>query len=143
MLKPFIAKTFANAIWRLEIDELSSIMAIELRNQPEKEVSFAAINLQTGELYFEDYKTPERWLTGIEAVYDGVLLLHHYKHESGPEHKAIVAINITTQKELWSNYSLAFDYLSHNGPVVVYNTNMQPKKTIADRYTYRRYKKAL
>jgi hypothetical protein len=55
---------------------------------------------------------PERWLTGIEAIYNGVLLLHYYKHESGPEHKTIIAVDATTSAELWSNYSLAFDHLS-------------------------------
>jgi hypothetical protein len=59
------------------------------------------------------------------------MLLHHYKHESGPEHKAIIAIDAITSAELWSNYSLAFDHLSVNGPVV-YNTNIQPKKLFVD-----------
>ena len=127
MLQPFITKALPNTIWRLEIDELTGIMVVEMRNQQQKLVSFSAINLQTGNVHIENYTTPERWLTGIEAVYDGVMLLHGYKHESGPEHKAIIAADAITANELWSNYSLAFDHMSVNGPVV-YNTSMLPKK---------------
>lgn len=129
MLQPLFSHDFTGTIWRLEIDEISDTMVVEIRNQQDKQVSFASIDLNTGKFYFDDFTTDERWLTGIEAVYDGVALLHYYKHETGPEHKGIIAINAATGQELWSNYSFAFDQLSINGPVV-YNTNMQPKKLV-------------
>ncbi|TSD66395.1 DUF4905 domain-containing protein [Inquilinus sp. KBS0705] len=129
LLQPFIAQTFANTIWRLEIDALTGIMVLELRNQPEKQVSFATISLKSADVYIQNYTTPERWLTGVEAIYNGVMLLHHYKTESGPEHKAIVAVDAVTATQFWSNYSLAFDHMSVNGPVV-YNTTMLPKKLV-------------
>jgi hypothetical protein len=75
------------------------------------------------------FTTRVRWLTGVEDIYNGVLLLHGYKHESGPEHKAIIAVNAVTANELWSNYSFAFDHMSINGPVV-YNTTVLPKKLL-------------
>ncbi|MGY4539568.1 hypothetical protein ACVW0P_004003 [Mucilaginibacter sp. UYNi724] len=127
MLQPFISQPFTGTIWRLQTDGLTDTMAIEIRNEADKQTTFASLSLATGEVHFTNFTLPERWLTGIEAIYNGVILLHYYKHESGPEHKAIIAIDATTSKELWSNYSLAFDHLSNNGPVV-YNTSFQPKK---------------
>lgn len=127
MLQPFISQTLNGTIWRLQIDGETGIMAIEIRNETDKQTSFASLNLLTGQTYFTALTLPERWLTGIEAIYKGAMLLHYYKHESGPEHKSIIAIDAITSAELWSNYSLAFDHLSVNGPVV-YNTNIQPKK---------------
>lgn len=129
MLQPSISQTFNSTVWRLQIDEQTGIMAVELRNEQDKQTSFASLNLSTGEVYFDNLVMPERWLTGIEAVYNGVMLLHYYKHESGPEHKTIIAINAKTSAEVWSNYNLAFDHLSVNGPVV-YNINIQPKKLL-------------
>jgi hypothetical protein len=129
MLQPLISQTFGSTIWRLQIDGQTGIMAVELRNEQDKQTSFASLNLITGEVYFDNLLMPERWLTGIEAVYNGVILLHYYKHENGPEHKTIIAVDAKTSEELWSNYNLAFDHLSVNGPVA-YNTSIQPKKLL-------------
>ena len=92
-LQPYINQQFNGAIWRLEIDELSDMIFIEVRNEAEKQVSFSALSLNEGQVYFTDLTTPERWLTGIEAVYDGVMLLHNYQSASGPIHKGLVAID--------------------------------------------------
>jgi hypothetical protein len=127
MLQPHIHQQFNGAIWRLEIDELSDMIFVEVRNEAEKQVSFSALNLDTGEVYFSDLTTPERWLTGIEAVYNGVMLLHNYQSASGPIHKGLVAVDGRTGEDIWSNYNCAFDHLSANGPVV-YDTRIHPKK---------------
>jgi hypothetical protein len=127
MLQPLISKSYNSTIWRLQIDSETDIMAIELRNEQDKQTSFASLNLSNGEAYITGLTLPERWLTGIENISSGVMLLHYYKHESGPEHKGIIAINAVTSAELWSNYSVAFDHMSINGPVL-FNTSIQPKK---------------
>jgi hypothetical protein len=127
MLQPFITHKFNGTVWRLEIDTLTDTMVVEVRNEAEKQTGFSSLDLATGKTNFTDLTTPERWLTGIECVYDNVLLLHHYRHESGPEHKAIIAFDAQTGSQMWSNYSFAFDHLTINGPVV-YNINILPKK---------------
>jgi len=126
-LFPYVNQQFNGTIWRLEIDELSENIFIETRNEQDKQVSFSSINLSTGHVNFKALTTPERWLTGIEAAYDGVLLLHNYQSEKSPLHKGIIAIDAITGETLWSNYINAFDHLSADG-LVVYNTNIQPKK---------------
>lgn len=126
-LLPFIIKNYQAPVWRMEIDESSQTLFLEIRDHADKQVSFSALNLQNGEVYFEGLTTPERWLTGIEAAYGGVLLLHNYQSATGPVHKGLTAIEATTGKALWSNFTLAFDHLSVNGPVV-YNAQLQPKK---------------
>ncbi len=127
MLQPQICYQFKSTVWRLEIDAFSKIIFAEVRDQSDKKVHFAAINLANGELLFDDLQTEERWLTGIETAYNGVLLLHNYQSESGPVHKGLTAIDGLTGKTLWSNFTHAFDHLSSNGPVV-YDTRMQPRK---------------
>lgn len=131
-LLPYVNQQFNGTIWRLEIDELSENIFIETRNEQDKQVSFSSINLNTGQVNFKGLTTPERWLTGIEAAYNDVLLLHNYQSEKGPLHKGIIAVDAITGETLWSNYVNAFDHLSADGPVV-YNTSIQPKKLfIAD-----------
>jgi hypothetical protein len=127
MLQPFISHPFKSPIWRLEIDIIKGIILIEVRDVADKQVSFSSISLNNGEVYFDGLQTEERWLTGIEAAYDGVLLLHNYQSESGPSHKGIMAINAFTAKTIWSDYNSTFDHLTINGPVI-YDTRMQPRK---------------
>jgi Domain of unknown function (DUF4905) len=129
MLSLFISEKFNGTIWRMEIDSLSETLFVEIRNSEEKLVSFASVNLSTGKINFNHLTTRERWLTGIESAYDGVLLLHNYQSENSPVHKGLTAIDAITGETIWSNYTYAFDHLSVNGPVV-YNIQLQPKKLI-------------
>lgn len=124
---PLINEKFNGVIWRMQIDSLSETVFMEIRSSEEKSVSFAAINLSTGKLNFKELTTPERWLTGIEAAYNGVLLLHNYQSENSPVHKGLMAFDVTNAENIWNNYTYALDHLSVNGPVV-YNVQVQPKK---------------
>jgi hypothetical protein len=90
-------------------------------------VSFSSISLNNGALYFKELTTDERWLTGMEAIYDGVLILHNYFSQNGPLHKGITAIDAFTGETLWSNYTYAFESLTANGPIL-YDTHIHPKR---------------
>ncbi|WP_259069775.1 DUF4905 domain-containing protein [Mucilaginibacter sp. X4EP1] len=130
-----ISKKFNGIIWRIEIDEITNTLFIEIRNNEDRNVFFAAINLKTADVYFEEFTTPEKWLTGIEAAFNNVLLLHYYQSETGPVHKGLLAIDALTSEILWSNYNFAFDHLSVNGPII-YDTRVQPRKLfLADIHT--------
>lgn len=126
-LSPHISQQFTGTIWRMEIDALSDTILLEIRNNEDRSVSFSSIDLKSGQLYFEDITTPERWLTGIECAWDGVLLIHYYQSETGPTHKGLLAIDAITGQTLWNNFTYAFDHLTANGPVV-YDTRIQPRK---------------
>jgi len=126
-LQAHISKQFKGTIWRMEIDALRDIIFLEIRNNEDRRVTFTAINLITAKTYFDNLTTPERWLTGMEAAYNGVLLLHNYQSETGPTHKGISAIDAVSGDILWSNYTIAFDHLSVNGPVA-YDSRIQPRK---------------
>src|SRR5471030_2358796 len=105
MLSPFISEEFNGAIWRMEIDSLSETVFVEIRNSTEKIVSFGSVNLLTGKVNFKDLTTPERWLTGIEADWNGVLLLHNYQSENSPVHKGVIAVDAISGEIIWSNYN--------------------------------------
>ncbi len=126
MLQPHINYQFKAPVWRLEIDALSETIFVEIRHPDDKKVQFEAISLESGNVLFEGLETDERWLTGIETSYDGVLLLHNYQSEAAPVHKGLTAVDLSG-KIIWSNYTHAFDHLSANGPVI-YDTRIQPRK---------------
>jgi hypothetical protein len=126
-LKLLTQEQFNGDIWRMEIDEVTEILFLEIRDNTDRTVHFNAVNLSTGNILFKDLFAPERWLTGIEAAYDGVLLLHFYQTETGPAHKGLMAIDAFSGNTLWVNYALALDHLSNNGPVV-FDVKVQPRK---------------
>lgn len=126
-LSPHVGRQFTGAIWRMEIDAKNDILLIEIRNPDDRSVSFSSVDLKSGHVYFTDLTTPERWLTGIECAWDGVLLIHYYQSETGPAHKGLLAVNAFTGETLWSNFTYAFDHLTAKGPVV-YDNRIQPRK---------------
>jgi len=126
-LQPNISIIFDGIIWRLEIDPIKHILFAEIRNEKDKQVSFASIDLQSAEVYFKDLANDERWLSGIEAGHDGVLLLHNYSSANTPLHKGIIAIDAITGQTLWANYNWTFDHMGMEGPVV-YDSRIQPRK---------------
>jgi hypothetical protein len=126
-IQPYISEQFNGDIWRIEVDNASDTLVAEIRSSADKEVSFTSISLANGKTYFKGFTMPERWLTGIEAAFNGVLLLHNYQTETGPMHKGLVAVDIISAKILWSDYTLAFDHLSVEGPIV-YDIHVHPRK---------------
>ena len=126
---PFISEQFSGTIWRLEIDGLNELLLLEIRKAEDKSVSFSSVNLLTGKINFREFTTPERWLTGMEAVYDGVLLLHYYESEAGPAHKGLMAVDAITAEVLWINYAYTFDHLSEDG-LIVFDGRIQPRKLL-------------
>jgi hypothetical protein len=134
-ITPILYEKFAGDIWRMEIDDTRGILFIETRNSADRQVYFNSIDLENCEVLFRNFAVPEKWLTGIEAAYDGVLLLHFYENESGPTHRGLVAIDGKTGAQLWSNFNSTFDHLSLNGPVL-YDARVQPPKLfVADIHT--------
>ncbi|MFD2146348.1 DUF4905 domain-containing protein [Mucilaginibacter antarcticus] len=124
MLLPTISKQLNGIIWRLEIDSFSDTIFLEVRSS-DRQVSFTSIGLQAGVTKLDQYIMPERWLAGIEAVYNDILLIHNYQSENSPAHKGLTAVG-SNEQVMWSNYSYGFDHLSVNGPVV-FNMQLQPK----------------
>lgn len=126
MLLPYINEQLSGVIWRMEIDSLTDTIFLELRHSDDKKASFTSIGITNGKINFIDVTTPERWLTGMECAYNGILLLHNYQSEKAPVHKAVIAVNDKGGIS-WSNYTYAFDHLTVNGPIL-YNAQIQPKK---------------
>ncbi|WP_462265835.1 DUF4905 domain-containing protein [Mucilaginibacter sp.] len=126
-IKLHIAEYFDAPVWRMEIDAIRNLLFLEIRDIETREVSFSSIDLNTAETYFRGLKNDERWLTGIEAAFGGVLLIHYYETGSSPAHKGMAAINGITGRVLWNNYNYSFDHLTINGPVL-FDARMQPRR---------------
>jgi hypothetical protein len=119
------AEHFEGEVWRLEIDPVSHTLFAEIRNSENRQVSFAAISLESGKTYFKNHTLDESWLTGIETAFNGVLLLHYYQAAASPAHKGLAAVEAATGRVLWHNFNITFDHLSVSGPIV-FDSRLQP-----------------
>ncbi|WP_157543990.1 DUF4905 domain-containing protein [Mucilaginibacter paludis] len=126
-MKPHIHIDFAAQIWKMLIDPLQGLLFIETRDTEKRQTLFSAFYLSNGHTNFINLLCDERWLTGIEACYNGVLFLHGYESALSPAHKGLIAIDGVTGITLWSNYVDALHHVSITGPVT-YHTQIQPQK---------------
>lgn len=127
LLKPYIQQQLAGQIWKMLIDPVSHLLFVEVRDIDNRQVSFSGFDLRTGKLTFTDLVPDEKWLTGMEGCFDGVLFLHGYQSAQSPVHKGITAVDGPTGKTLWSNYTYAIQHISVSGPIA-FNTQIQPVK---------------
>lgn len=127
LLKPYIHQRYKGQIWKLATDPAKNLIFIESRDAADHLVSFSGCDLNTGEACFTELITHEKWLTGIESCFNGVLFLHGYESAQSPVHKGITAIDGLTGGVLWSNYTYAIHHISVNGPIA-YNTQVLPQK---------------
>lgn len=111
----------------MDIDEKTSSLLLEIRNEEQKQVRFASVNLAALSVNFDSYQVDERWHTGIETAINGVMLLHYYQNTGSPVHKGITAVDCLRGQTLWSNFALGFNSLSADGPVM-YNTQLSPPR---------------
>ncbi len=127
LLKPHIDIELGVPVWRMEIDETSDTLFLEIRDVPNKQVYFTAIDLNTGNLNFKELRMPERWLSSLEAANNGVMLVSGFQGETIPVHKGLMGIDGKTGEVLWSDYNITFENSVTEGFIVA-DARLQPKK---------------
>ncbi|WP_299289280.1 DUF4905 domain-containing protein [uncultured Mucilaginibacter sp.] len=114
-LTTIINQPFVGLIWKLETDTENDLIYIEIRNEKEHSAGFSSLNLKTGKLNFLELVPEEKWLVGLSGGRKGILFLHGYLSDQTPEHKAIIALDGTTGKQLWANYNLSLETFTEKG----------------------------
>ncbi|RYE18487.1 MAG: DUF4905 domain-containing protein, partial [Sphingobacteriaceae bacterium] len=126
---PTIQHLFAGLIWKMEVDTDLELLFIETRNAENHTVAFSSFNLKTGENYFSELVLEEKWLIGLEGSRNEMLFLHGYSSPQSPEHKAVVAIDAFTGKQVWADYNLSVEAFTTTG-LLAADQRFQTKKTV-------------
>ncbi len=109
-LKPSWTFTSQGSIWRLLPTESGEFVG-EARDQDKKQVSFFALDAQSGAPLWRDLRLDEPWWAGIEAASGGVVLLHRFATPDMPQHKGILALDLKSGAQLWENRELTFWFI--------------------------------
>lgn len=94
-------------LWRIMFSGSSYIIG-EDRDTETKTVSFFCLNAVTGKVLWEKKNFGEQWWIGLDAVKEGRLYLHGFRKPDMPEHKNIIAVDLTDGEILWKNTDCTF-----------------------------------
>ena len=95
-------------IWRIIVASDQHIVG-EARNVQTKNVSFFCLDVATGRPLWQEATFGEQWWIGIEFAVAGTLFLHSYATPEMPVHKGIIAVDVLSGKQLWSNADAKFE----------------------------------
>jgi hypothetical protein len=98
-------------IWRL-LPAVTNKLIIEERDTSTKEVFFNCIDINSGEKIFYDFQLDEKYWTGIETIYNDIIIFHKYASRDMPGHDEIIAFDIYSKKILWQNNEYVFLFIS-------------------------------
>lgn len=87
-------------IWRLLPTDTEKLV-IEDRDTETREVFFNCLDINSGQIIFENYQLDEKYWTGIEAVYKDIIFFHKFGKPDMPGHLGITACNINSHSVLW------------------------------------------
>ena len=125
-LKPSLSEKFKGIIWKVEIDDTFTTVALETRVAEAHQTYFSAFDFSSGECLFREISVEDSWNWGLNYVNRNHLLLHSYVTEKSPEHKGIIAID-TTGTIKWQHFNKAVQFVSEKG-LLVYNPSLEPRR---------------
>ncbi|MBE7175163.1 MAG: DUF4905 domain-containing protein [Mucilaginibacter polytrichastri] len=132
MIKTLAEVRFRGIIWKMLIDEPGGILAVETRGKDDPGAFFTTINLADGAVLLADHQISKEWPCGLEAIRNGVLLLHGYESEGSPAHLGLMALDAAEGTLLWQNFLWAADAF-YDEFLTVFNRKILPwKKQPAD-----------
>jgi hypothetical protein len=125
--KSIISFPFKGIIWKLSLDISEKLLVLELRNEEDRSVNFAGVDLIKKSLVWQDVKVETSWWTGLEEAAEGRVYLHNYKDPQNPEHEGIIVLNGRNGKEIWRDSGKTFLALSE-GYIVASEGNDDNRK---------------
>ncbi|WKN32799.1 DUF4905 domain-containing protein [Porifericola rhodea] len=119
--------SFSAKIWNMLTDHDAHYLYLEIRDEEEHQVSFAAYALSQQKLLWRNLSFEENWWIGMQAADKDVLVFHTYEDSDNPEKKAHFAIDIRSQQPVWSSALLQVLDV-HDQVIYGYELNADDKK---------------
>jgi hypothetical protein len=107
-----ISFPFKGILWKLSLDAPEKVLVLELRDEEERSVHFAGIDIKNKVLLWESQTIGETWWMGLEEAGGSKVYLHKYKDPQNPQHEGIIVLDIRTGKEIWQDAKRTFLALS-------------------------------
>ncbi len=89
-------------------------MVIEVRDQPKRDVSFAALHYVDGKILWENFRLEESWWVDLSGIVDGKIFFTVYLDAQNPDTKGILVHDSRTRKLLWWNNDFSLLSIGEN-----------------------------
>jgi hypothetical protein len=86
----------------------NGLLIIETRDGDNLQVAFSALNIHTNQFLWRNWVLDEKWLIGLLAANNEVLLLQRFTDMGSPERKSLIAANISNRDVLWEVPDFSF-----------------------------------
>lgn len=113
-LEPIFQHDFEQTVWQVAADAGGQLLAVEIRDMQNAQVSFSLLDLKTMSLLFDRYGLEEDWWLSLAAVRNGRLLIKQYRDSQQPEQQGLVAINVRSLEPAWWLENFALTGLDEN-----------------------------
>ena len=122
-----ISERFDGLIWKVQINEKKSLIAIESRNSDLRKVAFTVLNYQTGDSYFKERVFEETWKLNLAFIGKENMVLTVFEQSNSPESKGLIAVNAQNGSLLWERYNISLNQANEGG-MQVFDPRINPRK---------------
>lgn len=113
------AHTFAGQIFKIHQDNQFNLWILEIRDGDNYHTTFAALDLNKGQLLWQDVQLDEPWWIGISAVNQALIYFHFFPEPQKPWPRGIVVYAVFEQKILWQNTDYQLVDLTQDGIIAL------------------------
>ena len=83
----FFSHVFDGIVWNMQFSDKAGVLVVEVRNSESKQTSFAALELFSNNLLWENVVFDEPWWINLAAVSGDLIFLTHYTEAANPDQK--------------------------------------------------------
>lgn len=106
---------FDGVVWQTVVAQGTNLLLLEVRNSERKQVSFSALDSDTGQFIWRDIVFDEPWWISLGAATGEIVLFTIYLETTNPDKKAIFAYHIFDRKIVWWNNDFSLVSVSAGG----------------------------
>ncbi len=122
---------FNGIVWNSVVSEDGGVLAFEIRDGQNKQVSFAALEVKENKWLWQDKVSEESWWVNLNAVSSNRIVLTIYTETNNPDKKGILVYDLTTFTLGWWNNDFSLTSVS-NGLVFGISSAYGSREVILD-----------
>ncbi|MFA6946595.1 MAG: DUF4905 domain-containing protein [Pedobacter sp.] len=127
VLYQVISEKLDGLIWKVQINEKKTLVALESRNSDLKKVAFTVLNYQTGNIHFKEKVFEEPWNLNLAFTGEKTLVLTAFQQSNSPECRGLIAVNAQNGSKLWEQHNISLNQANENG-IQVFDSRINPRK---------------
>lgn len=114
--------SFSGSLWNTAVLSEQNLLLLEVRDDLKRQVSFAAVDFKNHKIVWNDVKVKERWWVNLLAADGSTMLLQQFHGNENPDHKTLVAFDLTRFEERWQKKDVTFQSVEA-GVVTVFESS--------------------